>query len=69
MEVIRFDGYTTEEKVAIARGHLWPRQIERNGLRPDEATVTDEVLRLIVTRVHAGSRRAATGARARHAAA
>ena len=32
MEVIRFDGYTTEEKVAIARGHLWPRQVERNGL-------------------------------------
>src|SRR4051794_40523323 len=50
MEVIRFDGYTTEEKVAIARGHLWPRQIERNGLRPDEASVTDEVLRGIVTR-------------------
>ena len=36
MEVIRFDGYTTDEKVAIARGHLWPRQIERNGLRADE---------------------------------
>ena len=50
MEVIRFDGYTTEEKVAIARGHLWPRQIERNGLRPDEATVTSEVLRQIVMR-------------------
>ena len=33
MEVIRFDGYTTGEKVAIARGHLWPRQLERNGLR------------------------------------
>jgi ATP-dependent Lon protease len=49
MEVIRFDGYTTEEKVAIARGHLWPRQIERNGLRVDEATVTDAVLRRIVT--------------------
>src|SRR5215218_3678587 len=49
MEVIRFDGYTTEEKVAIARGHLWPRQIERNGLRPDEASVTNDVLRLIVT--------------------
>ena len=49
MEVIRFDGYTTEEKVAIARGHLWPRQIERNGLRPEEASVTDEVLRQIVT--------------------
>src|SRR5438094_5266010 len=37
MEVIRFDGYTTHEKVAIARGYLWPRQIERNGLRIDEA--------------------------------
>ena len=36
MEVIRFDGYTTAEKVAIARGYLWPRQVERNGLRPDE---------------------------------
>jgi ATP-dependent Lon protease len=49
MEVIRFDGYTTEEKVAIARGHLWPRQIERNGLRTEEATVNDDVLRLIVS--------------------
>ncbi|HVH29152.1 MAG TPA: endopeptidase La [Vicinamibacterales bacterium] len=49
MEVIRFDGYTTEEKVAIARGHLWPRQVERNGLRLEEVTVPDDVLRLIVT--------------------
>ena len=49
MEVIRFDGYTTAEKVAIARGHLWPRQVERNGLRLDEVTVDDDVLRLVVT--------------------
>jgi ATP-dependent Lon protease len=49
MEVIRFDGYTTDEKVAIARGHLWPRQVERNGLRPEEVSVTDAVLRHIVT--------------------
>jgi ATP-dependent Lon protease len=48
MEVIRFDGYTTEEKVAIARAHLWPRQIERNGLRAGEVTVDDAVLRLVV---------------------
>jgi len=48
MEVIRFDGYTIDEKVAIARGHLWPRQVERNGLRPDEATTTDAVLRTVV---------------------
>src|SRR6058998_1735614 len=49
MEVIRFDGYTTDEKVAIARGYLWPRQIERNGLRVDEVTIDDAVLRLVVT--------------------
>ena len=49
MEVIRFDGYTTEEKVAIARRHLWPRQVERNGLRIDEVTTTDAVLRLVVS--------------------
>ena len=36
MEVIRFDGYTVDEKVAIARGYLWPRQRERNGLLEDE---------------------------------
>jgi ATP-dependent Lon protease len=49
MEVIRFDGYTTDEKVAIARGYLWPRQRERNGLLEDEVSVSDEVLRLVVT--------------------
>jgi ATP-dependent Lon protease len=48
MEVIRFDGYTIDEKVAIARGHLWPRQVERNGLRVDEVTTTDGVLRRVV---------------------
>ena len=48
MEVIRFDGYTTDEKVAIARGHLWPRQVERNGLRPDEVTTTDAVMRRVI---------------------
>ena len=49
MEVIRFDGYTTEEKVAIARGYLWPRQVERNGLRPEEVEVGDDVLRMVIT--------------------
>jgi ATP-dependent Lon protease len=48
MEVIRFDGYTVEEKVAIARGYLLPRQLERHGLRADEVTVDDAVLRLLV---------------------
>jgi ATP-dependent Lon protease len=49
MEVIRFDGYTTEEKVAIAKGHLWPRQVERNGLKPEEVTADAAVLRLVVS--------------------
>src|SRR6187200_469062 len=48
MEVIRFDGYTTAEKTAIARGYLWPRQRERNGLREDEVEVSDDTLRLVV---------------------
>jgi len=49
MEVIRFDGYTVDEKVAIARGYLWPRQRERNGLREDEVSVDDALLETIVS--------------------
>jgi ATP-dependent Lon protease len=49
MEVIRFDGYTVAEKVAIARDYLWPRQRERNGLREDEVTVSDDLLRTVVS--------------------
>jgi ATP-dependent Lon protease len=48
MEVIRFDGYTTDEKVAIAEGYLFPRQRERNGLREDEVSVDHPALRQIV---------------------
>jgi ATP-dependent Lon protease len=48
MEVIRFDGYTSEEKLAIAKGYLWPRQRDRNGLREDEVEISDEVLRAII---------------------
>jgi ATP-dependent Lon protease len=48
MEVIRFDGYTSEEKLAIAKGYLWPRQRDRNGLREDEVSISDEVLRTII---------------------
>jgi ATP-dependent Lon protease len=49
MEVLRFDGYTVDEKVAIARGYLWPRQRERNGLLPDEVEISDELLELVVS--------------------
>jgi ATP-dependent Lon protease len=49
MEVIRFDGYTVDEKTAIARGYLWPRQVERNGLREDEVSISDETIELVVS--------------------
>jgi ATP-dependent Lon protease len=49
MEVIRFDGYTTDEKVAIARGYLWPRQRERNGLREEEVSISDVVLETVIS--------------------
>jgi len=49
MEVIRFDGYTVDEKTAIARDYLWPRQVERNGLLADEVSVSDETIQLVVS--------------------
>jgi ATP-dependent Lon protease len=49
MEVIRFDGYTVDEKTAIARDYLWPRQRERNGLLEDEVAISDDVIQLVVS--------------------
>ncbi|MCU1458997.1 MAG: endopeptidase La [Actinomycetia bacterium] len=49
MEVVRLDGYTEEEKVAIARDHLWARQVERNGLEPADVSADDVTLRKVVT--------------------
>ena len=48
MEVIRLDGYTEEEKVAIASNHLVGRQLERAALGRDEVTITDDALRAVV---------------------
>ena len=48
MEVIRIDGYTESEKVAIARHHLVRRQLARAALREDEVEISDEALRAIV---------------------
>jgi ATP-dependent Lon protease len=47
MEVVTLDGYTESEKVAIARDHLWPRQLDRAGMTPDEVRIDDEALGLI----------------------
>ncbi len=48
MEVIRLDGYTEDEKVAIARTHLVARQRERAALDASDVEVTDDALRTIV---------------------
>lgn len=45
MELVRLDGYTEDEKVVIARGHLLPRQLERAGLEKDEVTLDESALR------------------------
>ena len=47
MELVTLDGYTEDEKVAIARDHLLPRQLAKAGLSAEEVTVEDDALRLI----------------------
>ena len=49
LEVIRIDGYTEDEKVAIAQRYLVPRAERRNGLEADEVAIDEEALRRIVT--------------------
>jgi len=48
MEVIRLSGYTLEEKVAIARRHLLPKQLEENGITEANVEFTDGGLRKII---------------------
>ncbi|MBO0746658.1 MAG: endopeptidase La, partial [Candidatus Dormibacteraeota bacterium] len=48
MELIRLDGYTEEEKLQIAKQHLVPRQLERNGLNADEVSFEDLGLSQII---------------------
>ncbi|MFN2463937.1 MAG: endopeptidase La [Candidatus Dormibacteria bacterium] len=48
MELVKLDGYTEQEKLGIARDHLLRRQVERNGLRPEEVEVLEEALVKII---------------------
>jgi ATP-dependent Lon protease len=48
MELIRLDGYTEEEKLEIAKRHLFARQLERNGLDASEVTISDAAIRKVV---------------------
>ena len=47
MELVQIDGYTEDDKIAIARGFLLPRQREKAALTDDEVTVTEDALRKI----------------------
>ena len=47
MELVTLDGYTEDDKIAIARDFLLPRQLERAALTADEVTIDDEALREI----------------------
>lgn len=48
MEIIRLSGYTEDEKVNIAQQHLVDKQIEQNGLKKGELTISESALRDIV---------------------
>jgi ATP-dependent Lon protease len=48
MEVIRLSGYTEDEKIAIARQYLVPKQMKNNGLKPNELHIADSALRDIM---------------------
>ena len=48
METLRLAGYVAEEKLAIARNHLWPKQLERHGLSEDQLKINDAALKYVI---------------------
>jgi ATP-dependent Lon protease len=48
METLRLSGYIAEEKLEIARNHLWPRLLERNGLTRDQLRINDAGLKYVI---------------------
>ena len=48
MEILEIPGYTRREKLAIARQHLIPKQLEEHGLKPEQLTITDEAVEEII---------------------
>ncbi len=48
MEIIRIPGYTEDEKIEIARRHLIAKQVEANGLKPNEWSISDDALRDLI---------------------
>ena len=48
MEVIRLSGYITEEKLAIAKRHLWPKQLAKAGVAKSNLSISDSALRTVI---------------------
>ena len=48
METLRLSGYIAEEKLAIAKNHLWPKQLVRHGLTEDQLKVNDAGLKYVI---------------------
>ena len=48
MEIVRLSGYITEEKLQIAKRHLWPRQLQRAGVPKNRLTINDAALRALI---------------------
>ncbi len=49
LEIVEINGYTPEEKLQIAKGHLLPRKLEENALGPDALEIDDTAIRQMVT--------------------
>jgi ATP-dependent Lon protease len=48
METLRLSGYVAEEKLFIARNHLWPKQLERHGLKDEQLKINDAGLKYVI---------------------
>ena len=48
MEVLRLAGYIAEEKLAIAKNHLWPRLLERHGVQTQQLKINDAALKYVI---------------------
>ncbi len=48
MDTIRLSGYITQEKVAIAKNHLWPKQLHKAGLKKAQVKISDATLKTLV---------------------
>lgn len=48
METIRLAGYIAEEKLAIAKNHLWPRLLERHGAKPEQIKINEAAIKVVI---------------------